>query len=168
MRFLPDLRDHAPPALLAARVMAMAGDAAGAAHRQCPHGIGRVCVDLFGILSERGRDPLIDRAVVLGLSGFAGGLLSLEAERLMARLADKRFIRLAGGKLVPFATSAIRYRRERLLAPPDRLYLTVWDAAGATLAIIDRPLPAAGRGLPSSLPLTAEAAARRPLARLPG
>ncbi len=99
--------------------------------------VARVQVTLHGSLALTGRGHATDRAVMLGLMGFAPATMDPDAgDAAMAQLAASHRLRLgAGGSTVPFdPAEAIAWEGfTRLPRHPNALRFIAWDAAGAVL-----------------------------------
>ncbi|WP_430420714.1 L-serine ammonia-lyase [Phenylobacterium sp.] len=99
--------------------------------------VARVQTTLYASLALTGRGHATDRAVILGLAGFAPRTLDPdEAERVIAAVREAGRLKLAGVHDIAFdeAADIVWAGRERLPQHPNALRFTALDAAGATLA----------------------------------
>jgi L-serine dehydratase len=99
--------------------------------------VARVETTLYASLALTGRGHATDRAVILGLAGFAPRTLDPdEAERVIAAVREAGRLNLAGVRDIDFdeAADIVWAGRERLPQHPNALRFTAFDAAGATLA----------------------------------
>ena len=99
--------------------------------------VARVETTLYASLALTGRGHATDRAVILGLAGFAPRTLDPdEAERVIASVRDAGRLKLADVRDIAFdeAADIVWAGRERLPQHPNALRFTAFDAAGATLA----------------------------------
>ena len=99
--------------------------------------VARVETTLYASLALTGRGHATDRAVILGLAGFAPRTLDPdEAERVIAAVRDAGRLKLAGVRDIAFdeAADIVWAGRERLPQHPNALRFTAFDAAGAPLA----------------------------------
>lgn len=99
--------------------------------------VARVETTLYASLALTGRGHATDRAVILGLAGFAPRTLDPdEAERVIAAVREAGRLNLAGVRDIAFdeASDIVWAGRERLPQHPNALRFTALDAGGATLA----------------------------------
>lgn len=97
----------------------------------------RVETTLYASLALTGRGHATDRAVILGLGGFAPRTLDPDAaERMVAQVRESGRLSLGGTHDVAFdeGRDLVWAGRERLAPHPNALRFTAFDAAGATLA----------------------------------
>ncbi|TAL31311.1 L-serine ammonia-lyase [Phenylobacterium sp.] len=99
--------------------------------------VARVETTLYASLALTGRGHATDRAVILGLAGFAPRTLDPdEAERVIAAVRETGRLNLAGVRDIAFdeAADIVWAGRERLPQHPNALRFTAFDAAGSPLA----------------------------------
>jgi L-serine dehydratase len=99
--------------------------------------VARVEVTLYASLALTGRGHATDRAVILGLAGFAPRTLDPDAaDAVVAAVRETQRLALAGRRDIAFdeARDLIWDGRARLPQHPNALRFTAFDAAGATLA----------------------------------
>jgi L-serine dehydratase len=99
--------------------------------------VARVETTLYASLALTGRGHATDRAVILGLAGFAPRTLDPdEAERVIAAVREAGRLNLAGVRDIAFdeATDIVWAGRERLPQHPNALRFTALDAGGAAVA----------------------------------
>ena len=93
----------------------------------------RIAIDLFGSLGATGRGHSTDRAVLLGLAGYAPESVSInEVESFLPTIAATSRLSLSGGGTIPFdIASDIRFiPRTRLPYHVNALTLTAWRRKG--------------------------------------
>jgi L-serine dehydratase len=98
---------------------------------------GRVAVDLYGSLALTGRGHGTDRAVLLGLAGFAPATVDPDAALAIAeRVASAGELPLASGVTIAFdlATDIRFHMRESLPHHPNGMRFSAFDASGAVVA----------------------------------
>ena len=97
----------------------------------------RVEITLYASLALTGRGHATDRAVILGLSGFAPRDLDPdEAERVVGEVRANHWLRLAGRHGLAFDEARdLKWEgRTRLPQHPNALKFTAFDAAGGLVA----------------------------------
>jgi L-serine dehydratase len=99
--------------------------------------VTRVQTTLYASLALTGRGHATDRAVILGLSGFAPRDLDPdEADRTITEVRDWERLQLGGEREIAFVESRdlVWEGRTRLPQHPNALKFEAFDAEGATLA----------------------------------
>jgi L-serine dehydratase len=106
--------------------------------RLAPHEgrVARIGVKLYSSLALTGRGHGTDRAVILGLAGFAPATFDADAaEAALVRVRGEGRLTLPSGREINFdETRDIDWAgRERLIHHPNALTFTAWDAAGEVI-----------------------------------
>jgi L-serine dehydratase len=95
--------------------------------------VARVRVDLFGSLALTGRGHGTDRAIVLGLAGYAPDTVDVDlAQTLPGVVAERARLPLSLGREIAFAPAAdiVFHPGETLPHHPNGMRFTAWSSTG--------------------------------------
>ncbi len=95
--------------------------------------VARIRVDLFGSLALTGRGHGTDRAIVLGLAGYAPDTVDVDlAQTLPGVVAERARLPLPSGREIAFAPAAdiVFHPRETLPQHPNGMRFAAWSESG--------------------------------------